>query len=83
LRAAGYVLAVGCVSFHFVTGAWGIFARSSAAAGRPAARRWAAWAAGVVGCVLVLGFGDVVVYYATGARLLGEPPAQRSAVKCP
>jgi succinate dehydrogenase / fumarate reductase cytochrome b subunit len=84
LRAAWYVLAAGCVSFHFVAGAWGIFARSSAAAGRPAARRRAAWAAGLVGCVLVLGFGDVVVYYATGARILGgEPSAQPAAVKCP
>jgi succinate dehydrogenase / fumarate reductase cytochrome b subunit len=84
LRAVGYVLGAGCVSFHFAAGAWGIFARSAAAAGRPGLRRGTAWGAGVVGCVLALGFGDVVVYYATGARLFGgEVPAERPAVKCP
>jgi succinate dehydrogenase / fumarate reductase cytochrome b subunit len=84
-RAAGYILAAACVSFHFAAGAWGIYARSSAAVDRPKLRTWAAWGAGLVGVVLALGFGDVVVYRATGARLFGDGATGAGAAtgKCP
>jgi succinate dehydrogenase / fumarate reductase cytochrome b subunit len=83
-RAVGYLVAVGCVAFHFAAGSWGFFARTRRGQERPRARRQAAWGAALVGVTLALGFADVVVFHATGARLVGgEGPGERPARPCP
>ncbi len=83
-RAAAYLAAAGCVAFHFVVGCWGMYARSahgSAARGRRAA---AAVVATVVGVALGVGFGDVVVFHATGMRLVGgHAPGAAPTQACP
>jgi succinate dehydrogenase / fumarate reductase cytochrome b subunit len=83
-RAVGYLVATGCVAFHFAAGSWGIYARAPRAASSARARRWAAWAAGAVGLALGLGAADVVVFHATGARMLGgERADERPTRACP
>jgi succinate dehydrogenase / fumarate reductase cytochrome b subunit len=80
----GYVVGVGCVVFHFVVGCWGVYARS--AHGRADRRRPRRAAVGAVAVGLLLGFGfaDVVVFEATGMRLVGgRAPGGPSGQRCP
>ena len=78
-----YLAATGCVTFHFVVGLWGFFARSRAG-GAPRARRWAAWSAAVLGAVMWLSFANVVVLHASGARLFGAAASEPgSGEPCP
>jgi succinate dehydrogenase / fumarate reductase cytochrome b subunit len=70
-QGVGTLFAVGCVAFHFVTGCWGVYARSAHGKADARRRRWAALGAGVVGVALGFGFADVAVFDATGVRLVG------------
>jgi succinate dehydrogenase / fumarate reductase cytochrome b subunit len=82
-RGIGYLLGTGVVTFHFVAGLWGAFARSRRGT-LASARRVAAWAAAALGATMWLLFVDVVVLHATGARLFGSPaPDARSTEPCP
>jgi succinate dehydrogenase / fumarate reductase cytochrome b subunit len=79
-RGVAYLIAVGCVAFHFVVGCWGLYARSGHGQASPHRLRWAALGAAVAGVALGVGFADVVVFHATGTRLIGgsaaaAPPA--------
>lgn len=82
-RAVAYLVGSGCVCFHFAAGLWGLFA------GTPRGqvvrtRRRAGWWAIAVGATLWVLFADVVVYHATGARLLGgEAHDEASSAPCP
>jgi succinate dehydrogenase / fumarate reductase cytochrome b subunit len=83
-RGAGYLLAAACVAFHFVAGCWGMYARTPHARGERGRTRLARVAAVVVGVVITVGFADVVVFQATGMRLLaGRAPGDTSARACP
>lgn len=70
-RAVAYLVSTGCVAFHFAAGSWGIYARTRRAAASARARTWAAWVAGAIGLSLGLVAADVVVFHATGARIVG------------
>jgi hypothetical protein len=77
-----YLVGSACVVFHFAAGLWGFFATTER--GRDArARRWAGWAAGVMGAALWLLLADTVVLHATGARLFGSPAHETSNEACP
>jgi succinate dehydrogenase / fumarate reductase cytochrome b subunit len=83
-RAAAYVAAAGCVAFHFVVGCWGAYARSAHGMAGTRRRTAAAVVAAVVGVALGVGFGDVVVFHATGMRLLGgHAPGAAPVQACP
>jgi succinate dehydrogenase / fumarate reductase cytochrome b subunit len=75
-RGVAYLVAAGCVAFHFSAGLWAFFvvSRARGGAGRSApAARAAGWAAGAIGAVLWFLLVNVVVLHATGSRLLGAP----------
>jgi succinate dehydrogenase/fumarate reductase cytochrome b subunit len=83
-RAAGYLLAAACVAFHFVAGCWGMYARTPHARSDRRRRRMAAAGAVVVGVLITVGFADVVVFQATGMRLVGgRAPGDTPARACP
>ncbi len=83
-RGVAYLVAVACTAFHFAAGSWGFYARSRQGQGSAGRLRWAATGAGVVGVALTLGYADVVVFHATGARLIGGKAAGERAPKaCP
>jgi succinate dehydrogenase / fumarate reductase cytochrome b subunit len=82
-HGVGYLVGAGCVAFHFAVGCWGLYARSAHGQGSSGRRRGAAWLAAVVGTALGLGFADVVVFEATGVRMLGKPPSAQPAQACP
>jgi hypothetical protein len=78
------MLGTAVVCFHFAAGLWGFFAATPRGAPPRTRRRAAFWAA-AVGALLWLLFVNVVVYHATGARLLGHaPPIEpASSEPCP
>jgi succinate dehydrogenase/fumarate reductase cytochrome b subunit (b558 family) len=65
-RGIAYLAGSGCVVFHFAGGLWGFVASQ-----RVTMARWTVLAAVAFGLVLWLGFADVVVLRATGAKLFG------------
>ena len=82
-RAVVYLLGSACVCFHFAAGLWAFFAGTPRGQ-LPRARRYAAGWAIAVGATLWVLFADVVVYHATGSRLLGgEPHDAASGAPCP
>ena len=82
-RAIAYLVGSACVCFHFAAGLWGFFAGTPRGE-NPRTRRRAGWWAIAVGAALWLLFADVVVYHATGARLLGGAPHDEAAsAPCP
>ena len=82
-RGVVYLLGSACVCFHFVAGLWAFFART-ARGEKPRARRLAAWWSVAVGVTMWLLFADVVVYHATGTRLLGGAAQDdASSAPCP
>jgi len=82
-RAVVYLLGSACVCFHFAAGAWGAFAATPRGAGARSRRR-AAWWSVAVGTLLWVLFADVVIYHATGTRLLGGAPRdEATAPPCP
>lgn len=83
LRATAYLLGTACVCFHFAAGLWGAFAATPRGE-RPLARRRAAWWAAAVGATMWILFVDVVVYHATGARLIGSAAKEpTTSERCP
>lgn len=83
LRAVAYLLGSACVCFHFAAGTWGAFAATPRGE-RARSRRRAAWWSVAVGTILWLLYADVVVYHATGARLLGGTPhTDGTTAPCP
>jgi succinate dehydrogenase / fumarate reductase, cytochrome b subunit len=83
-RGAAYLAGTGCVTLHFVAGLWAFVVRTRAGEGART-RRWAGWAAAVIGAAMWLLLVNVVVFEATGARLFGGPAeeAQGSREPCP
>jgi succinate dehydrogenase / fumarate reductase cytochrome b subunit len=83
-RGVAYLVGSACVVFHFVAGAWGVYAASSFGRARARNPRVAGWVAAVGGAVLWLLMVDVIVFHATGSRLIGgsveDPPPAES---CP
>jgi succinate dehydrogenase / fumarate reductase cytochrome b subunit len=67
-RGIAYLVGTGCAVFHLVCGAWGL---ARAWSGRRGVERITMWGAVAVGVALWLGFADVVVVRATGAKLFG------------
>jgi len=82
-RAIAYLLGSACACFHFAAGLWGFFAGTPR--GQVArTRRRAGWWAIAVGVTMWVLFADVVVYHATGTRLLGRVPHdEASTAPCP
>ncbi len=72
-RAVAYLVGAGCVCFHFAAGLWAAFAVTPRGQ-LPRSRRRSAWWAAAIGATLWILFADVVVYHATGSRLLGGMP---------
>jgi succinate dehydrogenase/fumarate reductase cytochrome b subunit len=72
-RGIVYLAGSGCVVFHFACGVWGFVRSSDLQAGRmrPRFQRYGVWGAVTLGVVLWLGFADVIVLRATGAKLFG------------
>lgn len=82
-RAVAYLLGSACVCFHFAVGLWGFFAATPRGAVARTRRHAGGWAV-AVGVTLWLLFADVVVYHATGARLLGGAAHdETSTAPCP
>ncbi|HEX3346096.1 MAG TPA: hypothetical protein VHS09_16045 [Polyangiaceae bacterium] len=82
-RAVAYLLGSACVCFHFAAGLWGFFAATPRGDAARARRRAGGWAV-AVGLTLWVLFADVVVYHATGARLLGGAALEEvPAAPCP
>jgi succinate dehydrogenase / fumarate reductase cytochrome b subunit len=92
-RAVAYLLGSACVCFHFAAGLWAVLV-ASPRADAARTRRRAGWWAAALGTLLWIFFADVVVYHATGARLLGGaaeeptptapcPPPSASATPSP
>ncbi|HXN34230.1 MAG TPA: hypothetical protein VN894_20355 [Polyangiaceae bacterium] len=83
-RGAAYLTGAGCVTFHFAVGLWA-FVVTTRAGKREGTRKWAGWGAAALGAAIWVLLANVVVFHATGARLLGgaadEP--QGSGVPCP
>jgi succinate dehydrogenase / fumarate reductase cytochrome b subunit len=83
-RGLAYLVGAGCVTFHFACGTWGFYAVTRAGRADPARLRMAAGAAVIVGIAMWLGFADVIVLRATGARLFGGDRADPgSTAPCP
>jgi succinate dehydrogenase / fumarate reductase cytochrome b subunit len=83
-RGVAYLFAVGCVVFHFVAGAWGVYARSPRGHDYPRRRRNTAILAGALGVVLTVGYANVVVFESTGKRLFGgKSRAEQPTPGCP
>jgi succinate dehydrogenase/fumarate reductase cytochrome b subunit (b558 family) len=82
-RGAAYLVASGCIVFHFAAGLWGFFARTRRGAdGR--ARRWVALGVATIGAAMWLLLADAVVFHATGARLVGSRAPDTSQIEpCP
>jgi succinate dehydrogenase / fumarate reductase cytochrome b subunit len=83
-RGVAYLVGTGCAVFHVCVGAWGAFVASPFGRARARSPRIAAWVAIAGGAVLWTLMADVVVFHATGSRLLGgsvEDPAP--AEPCP
>jgi succinate dehydrogenase / fumarate reductase cytochrome b subunit len=82
-RGVAYLAGTGCVTFHFVAGTWGLVAvrQRIGALGR----KRAAWTAGVAGAAIWATLASIVVFQATGARLVGETdgPEGRADEPCP
>jgi succinate dehydrogenase/fumarate reductase cytochrome b subunit (b558 family) len=72
LRGATYLVGTACVTFHFAAGTWAFFATTRVCK-EPRTRRWAAWAAGTMGAAVWVLLSNIVVFHATGSRLLGAP----------
>jgi succinate dehydrogenase/fumarate reductase cytochrome b subunit len=85
LRGGAYLAGAACVTFHFAAGLWAFFVTTRA--GRSArARKWGGWGAGAIGAATWVMLANIVVFHATGARLLGgaEEPGDRGAhLPCP
>jgi succinate dehydrogenase / fumarate reductase cytochrome b subunit len=80
-RGAAYLVGAACVAFHFAAGLWAFF--SAARRGATAReRRWAGWGAGAAGVVTWLLLANIVVYHATGSRLLGGEAEAPQSGKC-
>jgi succinate dehydrogenase/fumarate reductase cytochrome b subunit (b558 family) len=74
-RGAAYLAGAACVTFHFAAGLWAFFATTRA--GRSArARKWGGWGAAAIGAATWVMFANIVVFHATGARLLGKGEEQ-------
>ena len=71
VAALAYLGGTGCVVFHFAVGLWGAFATSRAGRASLRARQWLAYCAMALGLSVWTGYADVVVFHATGARLVG------------
>jgi succinate dehydrogenase / fumarate reductase cytochrome b subunit len=69
-RALAYLVGIACSAFHFAGGVWGVLTRA-----RPS-NRARIWATGAIGAILALVFANIVVFWATGAPLLGHPPTE-------
>ena len=82
-RGVAYLAGTGCVTFHFVAGTWGLLAATKRMGAL--GRKRAAWAAGVAGAAIWATLASVVVFQATGARLIGEAdgPEVRAHEPCP
>jgi succinate dehydrogenase/fumarate reductase cytochrome b subunit len=83
-RGVAYLVGTACVTFHFVTGVWGLVVTARQGMSAPV-RRFSAWAAGMAGAAIWLLFANIVVFHATGARLLGgvEAHDDRTGPRCP
>jgi succinate dehydrogenase / fumarate reductase, cytochrome b subunit len=83
-RGVGYLVGAGCAAFHFVAGAWGVFASTELGRSSASSRRVAAWGAGLAGAFLWLVLADVVVFHATGARIAGDSVIDPPSIEtCP
>jgi succinate dehydrogenase/fumarate reductase cytochrome b subunit (b558 family) len=82
-RALLYVIGVGAVVLHFATGLWGwLVARGTLASER--ARKRGAWALVAAGAVLYFAGFNVIVYMATGSKIVGPATqAEPSKAVCP
>jgi succinate dehydrogenase/fumarate reductase cytochrome b subunit (b558 family) len=69
-RGAVYLAGTACLAFHFAAGTWGFFATTRIGNGARA-RRWAAWGAGALGTAMWALLANIVVFHATGSRLIG------------
>ncbi len=74
-RAAAYLVGTACVTFHLAAGLWGFLAASPRGEGS-LRRKWTAWGAGAVGAAVWVTVVNIVVFQATGARLIGNPAAE-------
>lgn len=86
LKAALYLFACACTTFHFAAGSWAVFAGTRLGMDDARARRRSAWAAALGGSALWLVFANTVVYHATGASLFGGPAPEVEAApgaECP
>jgi succinate dehydrogenase/fumarate reductase cytochrome b subunit (b558 family) len=81
-RGAAYLVGTACVTFHFAAGLWA-FAVTTRVGKGERARKWAGWAAAAFGAAVWMLLADVVVFHATGARLLGTAEEPGSHVPCP
>lgn len=70
-RGIAYLIGTGCAAFHFAAGCWGYFASTQPGRASPRGRRWAGWGAAVLGVTMGAAFADVVVFHATGAKMVG------------
>ena len=84
LRGVAYLVGTACVVFHFVAGLWG-FAATTRRGQAERVRRWLAWGVALLGVAMWAVSANVVVYYATGARLFGGPAPEdvESHTPCP
>jgi succinate dehydrogenase/fumarate reductase cytochrome b subunit len=83
-RGVAYLAGTACVAFHFAAGVWGFLAALPALAQSARRRTWAAWGAAALGGALWIAFANLVVFHATGARLLGVPAeAEGGGEPCP
>ena len=83
-RGLAYLVGAGCATFHFACGLWGFFAVTLSGRANRARLRWGAWAAAALGIAMWVGFADIAVLRATGAKLFGgERPDPVSAAPCP
>jgi succinate dehydrogenase / fumarate reductase cytochrome b subunit len=82
-RGVAYLAGTGCVTFHFVAGTWGLLAATQRMG--MLGRKRTAWAAGAAGAAIWGTLASVVVFQATGARLVGEAdgPEARPDEPCP
>jgi succinate dehydrogenase / fumarate reductase cytochrome b subunit len=69
-RGVAYLLGTACVTFHFAAGLWA-FVVTTRRGMSALARKRSVWAAAAIGTVIWILFANIVVFHATGARLLG------------